>query len=971
MHFIYLLVFIVIGVNSLMAQQVHFKNYNTESGLPSPEAYAVFCDSKGYIWIGTDAGVCRFDGYSFEKFDVQSGLPDNTVYSIKEDTKGRIWFKHRNILSYWNLNKVSAFAGNNILNEKLSTILISTFYIDKNDTLWISSNSRGYYKIAYPYAEKDFNHISLLDDIGSSYFIKEINPSAYIFGNLPFSKNTLRYFDAHNKPYPYAFIAKYDSVTSTLINLHLSFSKTNDKYFLFTNSQELLKISGRTAEHKYDFAGEILNVFEDRERNIWLSTTKGAVFIEKGDLRANKTTVFFPRLTVTEIVQDLEGGIWLSTLTEGVYYLRSNKVLHYSKQEGLKEENINVMLDIGNNSLLLASKYCVTLFSHGKMITRKMPIDLIASINYLFKHSNGSIWSGGDTGKGLIFSKNLKNAQKYPVFVKAITEGNDKNVWVGNHAELYKFSYTDHRILQKIHTGFKLSALCEDHTGRLWIGALDGLRYYHGNNIQRYQEQNLLFSSKIADIKEAKTNQLYIATKGKGIIVISKNEQINTITKADGLVSDFCKRLFIDKKGNVWVGTNAGISCITNTDAKPQIRNYNTSDGLISNEINDIVVRNDTVFAATNKGLIVFKPADLPVNIPPSIYITNITASGKVKAFTQELTIPYSENYVIINYKGLSYKDFGHVAYKYKMEGLDKNWFYSSNTSVQYPSLEPGTYKFYLYAINSNGLESKVPIYFTIIITPPFWKTWWFISLFILFVFSALFFAISLRIKHIQRAEEVEKKTLRNQLKALQSQMNPHFIFNCLNSIQRYILDNDSEKSQRFLSKFAKLMRYVLDHSNVALIGLEEELDAIRLYLELETSRLKGKIDYTIIIADDLSIAAIKIPSMIIQPYIENAIWHAFNDFEKKGIISLSLYKKSEEILACIIEDNGIGRKKSSENKSVLKTHKSVGMNVTKERLEIINYLNKHKLNVNIVDKEDADGNSQGTRVELFIPINH
>lgn len=201
--------------------------------------------------------------------------------------------------------------------------------------------------------------------------------------------------------------------------------------------------------------------------------------------------------------------------------------------------------------------------------------------------------------------------------------------------------------------------------------------------------------------------------------------------------------------------------------------------------------------------------------------------------------------------------------------------------------------------------------------------------------------------------------------------MNPHFVFNAINSVQHFITSNDPVSSQRYLSKFAKLIRYVVDNSKPGTIPLEKELEAIALFLDLESLRFENRFDYTIQVDEEIDVNFIHIPSMLIQPYLENSIWHGIMHKETAGKIEVR-FELAGDLLKCIIKDNGIGRKKSREYKTKREkyTHKSVGMTITKERLEIINQMNQNHLSVNVTDLEDEAGNALGTQVELFISMN-
>ncbi|HIO72436.1 MAG TPA: tetratricopeptide repeat protein [Flavobacteriales bacterium] len=221
----------------------------------------------------------------------------------------------------------------------------------------------------------------------------------------------------------------------------------------------------------------------------------------------------------------------------------------------------------------------------------------------------------------------------------------------------------------------------------------------------------------------------------------------------------------------------------------------------------------------------------------------------------------------------------------------------------------------------------------------------------------------------LKQKSKFELKAIQMELKALRAQINPHFTFNIMTSIQHYILDNQPDAAQKYLGKFARLVRSVLDNSETPLVTIEEDLKALDLYVELDTLRFENNFDYKKIIDEEIDVGFDRIPAMLLQPHVENAIWHGLQHKEGKGKITVEL-KRQEDMLLCSIEDNGVGRKKAQELQSANKTkHKSMGMFISRERLRIINSKNKSNLNVNVHDLEDANGKALGTRIELFVPI--
>jgi hypothetical protein len=516
----------------------------------------------------------------------------------------------------------------------------------------------------------------------------------------------------------------------------------------------------------------------------------------------------------------------------------------------------------------------------------------------------------------------------------------------------------------------------KDH--KVYVGTANGVLQHKTDSLLQTEDLDLpQLKTKIISIKENSKGQLFIATKESGVFIKSENK-LTQIGPEQGMLSGVCRSLFIDSLDNAWVGTNVGLSRIKQKEAGFQVTNYTEKGGLASNEVNDIKVFAGKVYVATNGGLTLFDiDKKLSNEVPPPIYITGIHIHNENKTLQSSYELKYNQNFLIVDYIGLTYKDAGNVQYRYKLTGVDTNWVYTKYRSVQYPTLPPGNYVFNVAAMNNDGIWSNTPATFNIHISPPWWETWWFRIAAILSVAGFVYWRIR-RIETIAREKtELNKQVSEMELKALRSQMNPHFIFNAINSIQHFILQNEQEEAHKYLSKFSKLIRNVLDNSRKPLITVEHESETLNLYMELEALRFEegNKFTYRIELDDKIDAHEVAIPSMLIQPYIENAIWHGLahlnkSIFLRQGFILVRIEEVNHELIKCIVQDNGIGRAQAADYKSHNKvSHKSVGMEVTKERLDLINKTKKINLSINIIDLKDENSQPQGTRVEIFIPV--
>jgi hypothetical protein len=522
----------------------------------------------------------------------------------------------------------------------------------------------------------------------------------------------------------------------------------------------------------------------------------------------------------------------------------------------------------------------------------------------------------------------------------------------------------------------RINAMVKKDGNTLLIGTVDGLWEFNKTTeaFNYLGNKDSLLSTRILDLTYLTEELLVIATKGKGVLIYDNAQRVYQIDAKKGLCGDNVYRVVSDGS-DIWAATNKGVNKITITQKEPlvyDIKKYTTTDGLSSNEINDLLVLNGKTWAATNKGINVFD-GSIPLNPDESIplYIEQITVNDSILPRADMYDLDYFQNNIKINFIGLGFKNAGKLQYMYRMNGLDTAWAYTQSREIRFTTLPPNNYRFELRVLNSEG-DVKGVVMANFVIKAPFWQKWWFRIAVAIIVLLAMFRFISYRIDIVKNREvknaELNRTLLNLKLKALRAQMNPHFTFNVMNSIQHFILNKDDEAAHRYLTKFSRLLRTILHNSENNVIPLSEEIKALELYIELEAMRFDNRFQYEIIIDKKIDPAMVQIPSMLIQPYVENAIKHGILPLKENGRLKIEIIKQ-DSLLKCIIEDNGIGRKKAGEQKSH-SDHKSMGISLTQERLAVINSLNNSNLSERILDLMDESGNARGTKVEIYIPIN-
>jgi LytS/YehU family sensor histidine kinase len=271
-------------------------------------------------------------------------------------------------------------------------------------------------------------------------------------------------------------------------------------------------------------------------------------------------------------------------------------------------------------------------------------------------------------------------------------------------------------------------------------------------------------------------------------------------------------------------------------------------------------------------------------------------------------------------------------------------------------------------ASNNDGIWNEQGLSISISIRPPFWQTWWFSALTLLVAASVIWVLYKFRVGQIRKEEklktEFNKKLAEVEMTALRAQMNPHFLFNCLNSINRFIVRNDAVTASSYLTKFSRLIRLILQNSKSSTIPLKSEMEALKLYIEMEEIRFENRFDYDIYVEDSIETEYVEVPPLLLQPYVENAIWHGLMHKEAKGKLTVTITRDGG-LLSCVIEDNGIGRKRAEQLKSKSATRdKSMGMKITTDRLNLY----QKQTQVQIIDLLDVNGLPNGTKVIIGIP---
>ena len=476
-------------------------------------------------------------------------------------------------------------------------------------------------------------------------------------------------------------------------------------------------------------------------------------------------------------------------------------------------------------------------------------------------------------------------------------------------------------------------------------------------------------------------DNLWLYVGQRWFVMDIRTRQVLPFGKDNGLITNSPEGICFDRDGNAWVATSYGLSRYD--PRSRQLRSFYQTDGLLSNIIANVELidtARNILFVSTDRGMCLFEPDKIGAAAPaPPTFITSLRVSDQPISLPPSGTLPllYSQNDLRIEFTGINFINGPSNRYQYSMELEDSpvEWKDAGTDNfANFLNLPPGRYAFRARTANSDGVWGTEEAMLRIAIYPPWWQTWTFQFALLGLLGLLAWWLYRLQISAVEDREK-EKARVRQQLadlemKALRSQMNPHFVFNALNSVQNFILKNDPREASRYLTKFARLMRLILENSESPMVPLAREIELLRYYTELEQLRFNHRFSFDFQIDNSLNSESVSIPGMLIQPHIENAIWHGLMHKTEPGRLSVRFFKTGENTLLCEVEDDGVGRARATEmEKDRPKNHRSTGLANIRHRLEVLNAQLTDDIRLEFQDLYDEAGTARGTCVRVRMPV--
>lgn len=934
------------------AQEFNYVHYDTKDGLAGSTVYDVCQDRDGFIWLATENGLSRFDGTKFTNFTVRDGLPDNEIIVIHADAKGRLW-----ILPF--KKEVCYYYKGKIYNRYNDSMLAKMTYYSNADHI-----------------DEDEEGNVVIGDRRTAYFIGNDGSVKQIYKvddsqPLGDSYMTTRY-DVFSK----SFYVHFRDTTFTYKNGSLKFVKF-EKLVNRSDSAAIIYYPGNNS-YFVKLPEPMINGNANLYHVTYINTSNGSWEVDTA--RKGFGAHFLPGKKTCSVIKDSEGALWFATLGEGVYKLSSRETQTIRIPRAGTYGNSEVFtVKPYENKLLCGLSYSRGILVEDNKIVRELNFENEIKRTINQKRTN-RLYCSEVLSSGVVFmgfdSYLVKWQNSKPFFsgifpVKTLAEVDPDNVIVGTNLYLFQIRVDDMQITDTIWSERSTKALF--HNGKYYVGTLNGL--YEVNTDKSYTylgDRHPVLQRRIADMVIGSDSSLYVATHDEGVAIYKDGRVIRTISTDNGMSSNICRALFI-KDNYLWVGTNKGLNKVNIRDSSRPITRFSISDGLPSDNINTICVKDSIIWIGSPDGLTYFNERRMSATSICNLRMLNVTVSGKRQEVKDHYRLSRRDNNISFEFSAISFKSGGDIVYHYKLDGLDKEWKTTLQPGLIYQSLPSGQYELALYAVNKFDVKSDI-IHIAFVIETPFWKEWWFYGLLILIVTGITFWIVNKQVRKAIASKE-EKNRIQQQFaaleqQALQAQMNPHFIFNCLNSIQQYILINDKEKANQYLTGFASLIRQTLDNSGKKTITVSEEVSYLNRYLQMEAMRFGENFNYEIIVDDMVNTDVVELPAMLLQPYVENCLRHGIR-YKTDGTGKVTIrFSIEDDTLYCRIKDNGIGRQKAAEWKSRQHIeYQSQGMKLTEKRIDLLNKINTSAMSATVIDLKDDRGNATGTEVIIKIPL--
>jgi anti-sigma regulatory factor (Ser/Thr protein kinase) len=991
MRFSVLLFFVTVFVSLSFPQQGEFiyKNLTPDDGLPSNETYDLMQSEDGYMYIATDQGLARFDGEEFKVYNEKDGIKGSAVFNVYPDPSGRIWM--RTIGFPYFLEKDS------IVKFPLFGIHDSQFG-DSTDKRPLFMSTLLFDSSSFPYAvlSDKFSWIFLYDD-GEYHRVNKFKTYENgKFHNPKNSKETYAFkMDTYGNILKFFNFQEFDVDTLTLVDslgyiiiaepnslkLHTKplpwvVNKINKKQVLaFNRDGKCLNISLN------DFRFEQTEIPKKAIKFHFDSTGLNFLLTQNGLYQCVNGFSQFIRLNnyfITSLFKDNEANYWMTDHNNGVLIIPN-----------LNFQHLNFQLNENATSLCLW-KYendFHTEVSDGHVF--KNETDTIIKLNYIPRINNtrartlsffeSSFYLSSseihfdDMGHNIFLPKEaqitiFRSARKYSDSILLATNTGPVLLLTSDFNRSFRLDtlngvlrFFPRRLNEEFLGKRKMVVRTEDvmKSGNLiWAATADGLLQYTKDSVISFSNQHPILSSRLTALDDFHPNYLAIGSRSSGVFLMHKMKHnlLFPISHSDKIKSSAIRSLY-SSNDTLYATSNKGLFMFKlSNDTFYQIAHFDSKNGLPTNDISDIEEHDGKIWIATKKGLVFFQKGSLkPDDYYTPIHLTHFSFDDHQRRIDSTfIQFQKDQRDLTFWYKGISFKSAGDLKYKLILSGPSKDSLVTQNTETRFTNLEPGTYTLKIWAQNNTGNWSLKPATLTFSIPEKFHESIWFYIL--CFLAFGLFTAFLTFLYQQQKKKLLERKLSTNELeqRALAAQMNPHFIHNTLAAIQQLFNAGDMEECNNYIAMFSKLVRLNLNSIREGYISVETEIKRLQLYLDIEKTRFGNRLSYSIEVDPKVDTSYMEIPAMLLQPFVENALWHGLLPKPEGGEIHIKFGSKEKHLIIEIL-DNGVGYNPSAEKKRD-KEDPSVAMEITKNRLNLLSKKSGQTNDFTIQNRKDITG---------------
>jgi len=927
-------------------QVYNYAHYTTRDGLAGETLYTITQDAQGFMWFATETGLSRFDGQKFKNFTVADGLPANEVFGFYEDSQQRLWIKsYSNEPCYYfkgrmhnksNTPELKSLVMTSQLHAILETRQGAIIFTDETGEMAVLEKSG----MVRKYGKGQFQ-IELSDVLaGEGFTSLMLRLPGKLHAALDSYYTTNSYF-ANNT------VVKDRAVFILISKEPLQ----NRESWLWDNG------NGRHKRIVRPERLQALPVDGDLQLESYRKGGAGIFNLKTG----KQTATFLPEFVVNGIYQDRDGNIWFGTKWNGLFKLSNKDIFSLTFNADNTSPAVQfVHADKGN---IFAGDDNGNFWQITTPITKPHQVpygytkkQLAETVGWLQQNAAGRCinYNGSD----FLHLNYLGISQG----VKTLFLSGDTLLFAASNG-VFITTPGMPSMLQRIHEGRATCAI--KFNGCYYVGTLHGLKVY--NSVGQLLSTPL--SNRISFMTPGQEGVLWVSTYDNGVYALMDNKIVTTINTRNSMLSSNLSRCIFYKDNNIWVGTDKGICRIGLTDTSYKVAAlYNQNNGLSSDIINTIFVNDGMVYAGTSAGLNIFSDRVATTDTAVNLTFTRISIADTNIDLDQPLILPHKDNRISFDFSAISFSS-NKVTYQYRLLGLSNQWQKTAEQTLSFLSLPSGKYRLQIQAFSPSGGRSTV-IEKAFDVKQSVLEYWWIRLLLALLAGAIIFLIVYLRIRKIRRTEaekrEMGRRVIELEQMALRAQMNPHFIFNCLNSVQHYILKKDAAGANFYLSQFAGLVRQTLENASKLLITLQEEITYLKHYIELERLQVNYPFDYSINISPAIITSGLLVPNMIIQPFIENALKHGLGKKATGGYLSIDI-RKDAGLLHWTITDNGPGINHAKGMGQP--AHRSRGISLIEKRISTLNSMRPDLPEIKFQIHDLHESGSQGTRVEIAIPI--